>query len=138
MATARATLAAAGLKFENATGRMSDRDGVIERFIDESQFVPLKTEDEVMTWEFSRKIASAANRLRMALTAREPQRTGLIEAASRPKEHQGMKSAISFTLHLKDIKVRRSLPSAVVVTRPHRNLMRHNRRASISAGRDME
>ena len=69
-ATARATLAAAGLKFDNATGRISDRDGVIERFIDESQFVPLKTEDEVMTWEFSREIASAANRLRMALAAR--------------------------------------------------------------------
>ena len=69
-ALARSALGAAGLKFDNSTGRISDREGELEGYVDQSQFVPLATEEDVMIWEFSRHIANAANRLRQGLAAR--------------------------------------------------------------------
>lgn len=60
---ARAALLARNLRFNNATGIMRDNTGVLEKYVRASDHKPHKCLEDVMRWEFSRRIRNSASRI---------------------------------------------------------------------------
>lgn len=63
LALARQALVSRNLRFDNVTGRIRDNTGELERYVNQSDFVPHASESEVMQWEFSRWIRNSASRI---------------------------------------------------------------------------
>lgn len=62
MEEARQHWKARGLRFNNANGVVSDRDGWKSRPSNPSEHVPAETEEEVMQYQFRNSIANSASR----------------------------------------------------------------------------
>lgn len=62
---ARAVLVKRGLRFDNSSGKIrDDKIGLLESYVNPSDFVPHESEEDVMEWEFSRYINNEAFRMR--------------------------------------------------------------------------
>ena len=59
---ARAALVKTGLRWCNKTGKVYDNRMLLEEFVNPSDHEPHDTEQDVMDWEFSRKIFNACSR----------------------------------------------------------------------------
>lgn len=70
LSEARAAVEAVGLRYDNARGTVANnRSGVIERYVNPSDHVPLESEEDVMRWVFSRHINNAASRIKAGYPA---------------------------------------------------------------------
>lgn len=66
---ARSAMIKAKLRFDNLYGRIHSIQGELERYSNQSDFVPHVTEEDVMRWEFSRQINNAASRIQRGYKA---------------------------------------------------------------------
>lgn len=64
MQAARAAMLETGLRYDNATGVISNRNGWLSRPSNPSDHEPMETLEEVMRWQFRAYIANAASRKR--------------------------------------------------------------------------
>ena len=71
MEAARAAMCERGLRFDNATGVLFDRNGWISRPSNPSDHTPHESEAELLRWAFGNNIANAASRVRRGFPAFE-------------------------------------------------------------------
>lgn len=66
----RTALAARGLRYDNATGRLYDNEsGLLEQYTNQKDHTPHASLEDVMEWEFSRYIYNSASRLARGYSA---------------------------------------------------------------------
>lgn len=65
MESARAVHVARDLRWDNALGHKRDnRLGLLSRYVDQSDYRPHESDEDVMRWEFRAELANSASRVR--------------------------------------------------------------------------
>lgn len=60
MREAVANMVKRGLRFDNATGKVRDNDGVLAEYVNQSDFEPHTCIEDVVRWEFSGQVNNEA------------------------------------------------------------------------------